>query len=365
MKRRLSKDMSQTQSKNSSSSQANQSTTIAKEETNKEETNGDGDRWCSIPWVEKHRPKKIEDLILSEQILKQINAFLESGENTHLIITGDPGVGKTSTVRCLSSKFLGETIRDCFLELSSTEEYAIKNIATVIPTFCKKSVDGNGQKIILFDEIDNFTSKNQIDIGNLMKIHGKNTKFIFTCNDHTKIDSTIQSLCRIVRYTPLSKEQIGRRLIKICEIEKVSYDKSGIDAICLISEGDLRKAVNNLQLTVYTYEKVNKNNVYKICKLPDPIRIQKIINYCENNDLNNAAQEISNIFSEGYGHMDVVNVFNNVIVQNPSLKENVRLDLIKIVNDYKVVLSTTVKSNLQMYAMLCDLVKYYSDNKTK
>ena len=65
----------------------------------------------SIPWIEKYRPINIEDLILDKQIEEQIRIFTLDRENVHLIITGQPGIGKTSTVRCIAKKILGDNIK--------------------------------------------------------------------------------------------------------------------------------------------------------------------------------------------------------------------------------------------------------------
>ena len=92
----------------------------------------------SVPWIEKYRPNNIEDIILDEQTERQIRIFLENRSDIHLVITGLPGIGKTTTVRCIAKKVLGEHMDSCYLELNAAEDRGVKSIGTIIPPFYMK-----------------------------------------------------------------------------------------------------------------------------------------------------------------------------------------------------------------------------------
>lgn len=311
----------------------------------------------SIPWTEKYRPNNIEDVIFDPDVEKQINIFLQDRENVHLIITGFPGVGKTSTVKCIAKHILGENLEKGYLELNSAEDRGVKSVSTIIPSFCKKIVNFTSSKIILFDEADNMTAKCQYDINNMIKIFGKKTKFIFTCNDSTKIIEDIQSICRIVHFRQLTNEQINKYLIKICEIENIEYDKSGLDTICYISDGDMRKSINDLQKTAYTFGNITKQTVLNICKVPDPDDIKKIINFCFQENLVLADKELDNIISYGYYYLDIVSAFSFVISKMTNLDISLKLRMIRVINNTKIIVSTGLRSKLQLSAMICKLIK--------
>src|ERR1044071_8944272 len=233
-----------------------------------------------IPRIEKYRPQCLEDMILDEQISNQINVFVENVIGIHLIIMGSPGLGKTSAARCIAKKILGDNISDGFMELNAAEERGIKGISSSIPMFCKKTVNFSESKIILLDEADNLTPKCQNDINDIIKQYGNKIKFIFTCNESEKITEDIQSICRICRFKSITDDQMTKNLKKICSQENISYDKNRLQMICYISGGDMRKSINNLQLTAYTYNVITKKNVLRICKLPDPDDIKKILSLC-------------------------------------------------------------------------------------
>jgi replication factor C subunit 2/4 len=315
----------------------------------------------SIPWTEKYRPKDISNIILDEYILQQINIFLMDRENVHLIITGVPGIGKTSSVRCIAKKILGENIDRGYLELNAAEDRGVRSISTIIPPFCKRVVNFTSSKIILLDEADNMTPKCQFDINNMIKEYGRRTKFIFTCNDSTKIIEDIQSVCRIIRFKVLTEEQINSYLSKICDFEKIPYNLEGLSTICYISNGDMRKSINDLQKTAYTYGEITKDLVLKICKVPDPEEIKKIINLCKNRKIIEANQEIDNIIKEGYYYLDIVSGFVYVLSTMENMDEDLRLRLIHIINKTKIVVSTGLRSKLQLSAMICRLINEFTN----
>lgn len=314
----------------------------------------------SKPWTEKYRPGKIEDIILDENIEKQISIFLEDRKNVHLIITGLPGVGKTTTVKCIARKILGENLAQGYLELNAAEDRGVRSISIIIPPFCKRVVNFTSSKIILFDEADNMTFKCQCDINNMIKKYGNRTKFIFTCNDSTKILEDIQSVCRIIRYKKLTDDQISAYLSKICINENIPYDDAGLATICYISNGDMRKAINDLQKTAYTYDSISKETVLRICKIPDPDEIEKIINLCMNKDLVNADLAMDDIIQQGYYYLDIVSGFDFVLSKYANITEDLRLKLMTCINETKITVSNGLRSKLQLSAMLCKIIRTIS-----
>lgn len=310
----------------------------------------------SIPWVEKYRPANIEDIILDKYIEQQINVFIEDSPNVHLIITGIPGIGKTSTVRGIAKKILGSNIGLGYLELNAAEDRGIKSISTTVPPFCKKIVDFTCSKIILFDEADNMTPKCQYDINNMIKHYGHKTKFIFVCNESAKIISDIQSVCRIIRFKKLTDTQIKNYLTKICQTEKVKFDDSGLDIICYISGGDMRKAINDLQKTAYTFNKITEKTVLNICKVPNPKDIKNIIDLCMKKDLESADSGVLNIIRDGYYYLDIISGFVYVL-STYEIPEETRLRLIDIVNKTKIIISSGLRTKLQLSGMLCRIIR--------
>jgi replication factor C subunit 2/4 len=114
-----------------------------------------------IPFVEKYRPKKIDDIILQSSMHLKILNIIKSKTLPNIIITGSPGTGKTSTLLCIAKTILGANYRDSILELNASNNRTLDFINTTIASFCKKKIENNtySQKLIIFDEADNITKK--------------------------------------------------------------------------------------------------------------------------------------------------------------------------------------------------------------
>ena len=171
------------------------------------------------------------------------------------IITGNPGIGKTSTLACLAEHLYGPFKHEAVLELNASDDRGIKAVKDSIIHFCKKKLVIKKKKyakhkLVLLDEADNMTPKAQQLINNLMEQYIHTTRFTFTCNNSCDIIEAIQSRCIIFRYTRLQNDQIIDKLKNICILENVEYDIEGLETLTFLSQGDLRQAINNLQLTL-------------------------------------------------------------------------------------------------------------------
>jgi replication factor C subunit 2/4 len=311
-----------------------------------------------VPWIEKYRPQKLEDLVLDKRIEQQLSVYLKDNQMPHLIVTGTSGIGKTSTMKCLARKLLGNNFEQGFLELNSSDDRGIKTLLSILQPFCMKKVLFNQFKIILLDEADGITSKAQGEIGRLMKIHNNTTKFIFTCNDSTEIIESIQSNCAIIRFLRLTSEQIIRNLKNICSIENIKYDEEGLSTIAYTSQGDMRKAINNLQVTYYSFEKVNRENVFKICEYPDPELLKEIVNLTLDKKIIESNEKLMNLKVQGFLTSDIIVSLLSVLQDYP-MNESLKLKYINIVNQTSIEISKGIDSDLQLQAMLARLLKLH------
>lgn len=110
-----------------------------------------------------------------------------------------------------------------------------------------------------------------------MEIYSTTTRFAFACNQSNKIIEPLQSRCAILRYARLTDGQVVKRIMQICEAEKVQYSDDGIAAIVFSAEGDMRQAINNLQSTFEGSGFVSGDNVFKVVDSPHPIKVQAMI----------------------------------------------------------------------------------------
>lgn len=126
-----------------------------------------------------------------------------------------------------------------------------------------------------------------------MEIYSTTTRFAFACNQSNKIIEPLQSRCAILRYARLTDAQVVKRIMQICEAEKVEHSEDGIAALVFSAEGDMRQAINNLQSTWSGFGFVSGDNVFRVVDSPHPVKVQAMIKACWEGKVD-AALEILN-----------------------------------------------------------------------
>ncbi|ARF12608.1 replication factor C small subunit [Klosneuvirus KNV1] len=330
---------------------------------NKKNKNNNNKNTLNTPWIEKYRPVTIEDLVLDEGMFNKIAKILDDKDMPNMIITGVPGVGKTTTISCIAKNLLGKFYGEAVLELNASDDRGIKTVQESIEHFCKKKIyfdDTIAQhKIVILDEADNMTIKAQQSIKNLMKNYHDTTRFAFTCNNSSYIIESIQSRCIIFKYSKLTNIQVANRIKKICSIEEIPYTEDGIKTLVETSQGDLRKAINNLQLTYNGYTEITPENVYKLCDKPHPLVIQNIFLACRDKDIKKALELLSDLHNKGYSSSDVSLSMINTLrdLDKKILDERTKIRYIEEVSKTCIIISQGVSSQLQLTACICRLYK--------
>lgn len=200
----------------------------------------------------------------------------------HVIISGMPGIGKTTSILCLARQLLGDAYKEAVLELNASDERGIDVVRNRIKGFAQKKVTlpAGRQKLVILDEADSMTSGAQQALRRTMEIYSSTTRFAFACNQSNKIIEPLQSRCAILRYSRLTDAQIVKRLTQICEAEKVEYSEDGLAALVFSAEGDMRQAINNLQSTHAGFGFVDGNNVFRVVDQPHPYKVETMIKNC-------------------------------------------------------------------------------------
>lgn len=163
-----------------------------------------------------------------------------------------------------------------------------------------------------------------------MEIYSSTTRFAFACNQSNKIIEPLQSRCAILRYSRLTDQQVLKRLMEICEAEKVDYSDDGIAALIFSAEGDMRQAINNLQSTVAGFGFVNGDNVFKVVDSPHPIAVQAMIKACNEGKIDSALEKLEELWDKGYSAVDIISTMFRVTKTIDSLSEHAKLNFIKV-----------------------------------
>lgn len=315
-----------------------------------------------LPWVEKYRPKKLDDIVGNEETVERLKLIAADGNMPHMILSGLPGIGKTTSIHCLAYELLGpELYHQATLELNASDDRGIDVVRNKIKQFAqtKISLPPSKHKIVILDEADSMTPGAQQALRRTMEIYSNTTRFAFACNQSLKIIEPLQSRCAILRYTKLTDDQILERLLEIAKKENVKYNTEGLQALIFTAEGDMRQAINNLQSTVAGFGFVNDTNVFKIVDQPHPLIIKKILSACVNDrDIEKAIELFDSLWKKGYSTIDIITLCFRVAKTLPGINEQRRLDMIKEIGFAHMRILEGVATYLQLcglFAKLCEL----------
>lgn len=277
----------------------------------------------------------------------------------HLVISGMPGIGKTTSILCLAHALLGPAYKEGVLELNASDERGIDVVRNRIKAFAQKKVilPPGRHKIIILDEADSMTAGAQQALRRTMEIYSNTTRFALACNQSNKIIEPIQSRCAILRYSRLTDQQVLQRLLNICKAEKVNYTDDGLAALIMTAEGDMRQAVNNLQSTVAGFGLVNGENVFRVADQPSPVAIHAMLTACQSGNIDVALEKLQGIWDLGFSAVDIVTNMFRVVKTMDSIPEFSRLEMLKEIGQTHMIILEGVQTLLQLSGLVCRLAK--------
>jgi len=329
----------------------------------------------SLPWIEKYRPKRLDDIAHQDHVVKALRKTLETANLPHLLFYGPPGTGKTSSILAVARELYGPNLmKKRVMELNASSDRGINAIRNKVKNFAKIAVGSKDNekgypcppyKIIILDEADSMTKDAQTALRRTMEAHSTVTRFCIICNYVTKIIEPITSRCAKFRFSALSTVSMTEKLKEICESEGVKCDEKTLDRLIDVSGGDLRRSITILQTVQNVVEKgepVTEEEIVEVSGVIPSDIPRTLIEACKTKSFTKFGKEAESVIGNGYPIHELLPGLVEIISKEDSFSDVQKSKMCIAIADAERCLIDGADEWLQLLHILSVIAKSYAEN---
>jgi replication factor C small subunit len=309
-------------------------------------------------WVEKYRPKKLDDVAGQIPIVERLKAYVKNKSIPNLLFAGPAGTGKTTCAIAIARELFRSDWALSFKEMNASDERGIDVVREDIKDFARTSSLGKLEfKILFLDEADALTSDAQAALRRTMEKYSHNCRFILSCNYSSKIIDPIQSRCAVFRFKPLDARAIKEYLQKIAKEEKLKITEDGYEALLYVAQGDMRKAINALQVAASVAKKIDSDVLYQTTSTARPDEVKALIQTSLKGEFIAARNLLDDLLIKyGLSGEDVIRQIHNTLF-DIGIPDKIKVRLIEKTGEVEFRIVEGSNSRIQIESLIAQFVQ--------
>ena len=306
-------------------------------------------------WTEKYRPSNLSEVVGQTPITDRLKNYVKERSMPHLLFAGPAGTGKTTCALALAKELFGELWKHNLHELNASDERGIDVVRGKIKEFARTAPLGeDGFKIIFLDEADALTGAAQAALRRTMEIYSRTCRFVMSCNFSSKIIDPIQSRCAVFRFRPLKAEDVERYLKFVAVKEELNIDKEAYESLTYLAQGDLRRAINGLQMAAAANVDITSDVVYQAVAAARPEEVKEALEMSLNNNFAGARERLDTLqITYGLAGEDVIRQMHRT-VRDLEVPDTIKVQMIEKLAEADFRLSEGANARIQIEAVIAN-----------
>ena len=306
-------------------------------------------------WIEKYRPSNLSEVVGQTPITSRLKNYVKERSMPHLLFAGPAGTGKTTCALALARELFGELWKHNLHELNASDERGIDVVRGKIKEFARTAPLGeDGFKIIFLDEADALTGAAQAALRRTMEKYSRSCRFVMSCNFSSKIIDPIQSRCAVFRFRPLKAEDVERYLKFVAVKEELNIDKEAYESLTYLAQGDLRRAINGLQMAAAANVDITPDVVYQAVAAARPEEVKEALEMSLNNNFAGARERLDTLqITYGLAGEDVLRQMHRS-VRDIEVPDTIKVQMIEKLAEADFRLSEGANARIQIEAVIAN-----------
>ena len=317
-------------------------------------------------WVEKYRPRSLSEVVGQDEIVARLKAYAKEGNMPHLLFAGPAGTGKTTSAIALARDMFKENWQQNYVELNASDERGIDVVRSKIKDVARLApLAGSPFKIIFLDESDNLTADAQAALRRTMETYTRTSRFILSANYSSRLIEPIQSRCAVFRFRPLKPEAIREYIGRVAKGEKLKVTDDGMEALVYVAQGDMRRAVNSLQVAASIGTTIDGDALYKAASTVRPEETKKLIERALGGEFLQAREILDKLLIEyGLAGEDVVRQLHRAVF-DLNVPDEYKVRLVDRIGEADFRLIEGSNERIQIEALLAHIAMIGGDLRKK